>query len=922
MGFLTDWLTRGQKPTQTQQQLAQSRAEASGTPVNTGRMVENPTNPDALTNAVTRAGREGVALGDFESGTINALALEQELASKRALQSMQDADFSGMQAIRAAGIDMGSGRQFEQQSLINSADEFAQGPLRAAGTGSEAFDLQALIKSKVVTNALDQYANYTYHVKFWMTSDSKAEELNETTDKNVIDKVPKVVIAESGVTVGFNISEFTYRNLTGTTKETRNMPSVSWTMKITEPYGFSLPDRLATASREIGVLNWQRGKYFIQLWFTGYNEKGQPVSQALFHQVFRVSITNIDFNGNEGGGNYEIKGLFDGMTAFTNQLSLSGKNINVSAKNVKEMLGNLELALNSNAIDMAYGTAPLEEYRIKFPEEMNNWSINTNRLSDDARSRNMNIKADGNTITVNANPGVDFSNMVYRILSLTDEFLRWTQGGEGQNNSIGTLSHGLVRNIKIHARVEYVGYDTLAKDYVKRITYTIVPYYEVRVRGEDIPTVRNTEKKNVQQDKLRFLFSANRIRKKYEWIYTGQNLDIIKFEFKVNNFFVIATVPFGGTNFVSNHTQGLVSGEENTAWQARQKRFQTAKQKYEALLNPVINAEKTLKAAKDNAETDLKLDQAARVSRLAPPSGSLRSMIGQNLVTANQATAQAEQRLANLRGELSQARQEFEASRRDFVDFYQQSSDGRVSNNPLAQQRLSQEADFLNRYNQAVEQGQRDLFVEDQDIKEIPDNPPFINTVRPDQEACVADFNQGAASRQTPGNATNKINYARSKTLFGSVVGNLDSVNKEMINIELEIRGDPFWLGHSNIDVNSQVPSNLSKLSDEYAEYLGGDNMFYLSFRSGQAPNETTGFMQFTSNNQFVDGFYSVVEVKNTFSNGRFIQVLKSYKDTFSDKGNTEMDKYMKEAEIAKQLKSAASTATPAIRAHSPAAQE
>ena len=850
---------------------------------------------------------------------LQAQVLARQQAEQLAIA--QGADAAGMQAIRAAGIDMGSGRQFEQQKLINSADEFAQGPLRAAGIGSQAFDLQALIKSKVVINALDQYANYTYHVKFWMTNDSKAEELNETTDKNVIDKVPKVVIAESGVTVGFNISEFTYRNLTGTTKETRNMPSVSWTMKITEPYGFSLPDRLATASREIGVLNWQRGKYFIQLWFTGYNEKGQPVSQALFHQVFRVSITNIDFNGNEGGGNYEIKGLFDGMTAFTNQLSLSGKNINVSAKNVKEMLGNLELALNSNAIDMAYGTAPLEEYRIKFPEEMNNWSINTNRLSDDARSRNMNIKADGNTITVNANPGVDFSNMVYRILSLTDEFLRWTQGGEGQNNSIGTLSHGLVKNIKIHARVEHVGYDTLAKDYVKRITYTIVPYYEVRVRGEDIPTVRNTEKKNVQQDKLRFLFSANRIRKKYEWIYTGQNLDIIKFEFKVNNFFVIATVPFGGTNFVSNHTQGLVSGEENTAWQARQKRFQTAKQKYEALPNQIVSAEKDLVDAKKVADNTLEISQRTPQARTVQDQVA-RAETDTQLDNAFQRSAQAEQRLANLRGELSQARQEFEASRRDFVDFYQQSSDGRVSNNPLAQRRLAQEADFLNRYNQAVQQGQRDLFVEDQDIKEIPDNPPFINTVRPDQEACVADFNQGAASRQTPGNATNKINYARSKTLFGSVVGNLDSVNKEMINIELEIRGDPFWLGHSNIDVNSQVPSNLSKLSDEYAEYLGGDNMFYLSFRSGQSPNENTGFMQFTSNNQFVDGFYSVIEVKNTFSNGRFTQVLKSFKDTFSDKGNTEMDKYMKEAEIAKQLKSAASTATPAIIAPSPLAQQ
>ncbi len=900
------------------EQRRQAQQGPGGTP-NQLRAVEDPIRADqaefrrdqsrADTRDMTRSD-----MADFRREQNVSELQAQALAKQRAeqLAIAQGADLPGMQAMRAAGIDMGSGRRFEQQSIINNADAFQEGPLRAVGIGTEAFDFQALIKQKVTTNPLDQYANYTYHIKFWMTSDSLAEKILETTDKSFIDGIPKVVIAESGVTVGFNISEFTYRNLTGTTKETRNMPSVSWTMKITEPYGFSLPDRLSTASREIGVINWQRGKYFIQLWFTGYNEDGRPVEQALFHQVFRVSITNIDFNGNEGGGNYDIKGLFDGMTAFTNQLTLAQKNISVSAKNVGDMLKNFEQALNNNAIDTAMGTAPLEEYRINFPPEMKNWAINTKRLSDDARSLNMNIKAEGSTVTVYANPGVDFSNMVYRILSLTEEFQRWSQGSEGQNNSIGTLSHGLVRNVKIHAKVEHVGYDTLAKDYVKRITYSLVPYYEVRVRGEDISTIRTVEKKNVQQDKLRFLFTANRIRKKYEWIYTGQNLDIIKFEFKVNNFYVIATVPFSGTNIISNQTQGDVSNEDSSAWQQRQGRYRTAKKKYEDLQKDVLQAEQDLVERRKVADKTLEIYQRTPQARTVQDQVA-RADISNELDNAFQRSAQAEQRLANLRGNLQQARQEREAARRDFVDFYQQGPAGIVSNNPLAQQRLAQEADFESRYRQAVKQGQRDLFAEDQDVKDIPDQPPYINTVRPDQDACTADFNQGAASRQTPGNATNKINYPRSNTLFGSVIGNLDSVNKEMINIELEIRGDPFWLGHSNIDVNTSVPNNLSKLSNDYAEYIGGDNLFYLSFRSGQAPNEKTGFMEFTSNNQFVDGFYSVIEVKNTFSNGKFTQVLKSFKDTFSFTGNTIMDKYLKEAESNQQLRAIGSAATPAV---------
>jgi len=58
--------------------------------------------------------------------------------------------------------------------------------------------------------------------------------------------------------------------------------------------------------------------------------------------------------------------------------------------------------------------------------------------------------------------------------------------------------------------------------------------------------------------------------------------------------------------------------------------------------------------------------------------------------------------------------------------------------------------------------------------------------------------------------------------------------------------------------------------------------MFFLSFRSGQSPNEETGFMEFDNNTQYVDGFYSVTEVTNTFKDGQFIQNLKSFKDTMS----------------------------------------
>jgi len=879
-----DWLVKPGAPTERQQNLARQKAEQSGTPVNTGHPVVNQERPDAFNQGVAAAGRTGVAgagvLG-AESTLVGLSQVEQEAKNRLELLSLQQADQAGVSFAKAAGV----GAKVSQTV--------------------ESIDFDALTRASMQPNALDEYANYTYHIKFWMTSESLAEKVT-STNKEAIDTIPKVVVAESGATAGFNITEFTLRNLVGTNNETRNMPSVSYTMKVIEPYGFSLPDRLNSTAQQFGTINWQRAKFFVEIWFVGYNENGTPVTQALFHQIYRVVITVINFSGNEGGGSYEIQGIMDGQIGFTNQLDLQSSTISVSATTVGEFFDKFQKALNFNQETLALGTAPLAQYEIRLPNEMRSWQMNKSRLSDDQRSKNMNIKAEGNTVQVTATKGIDFSSLVYQTLSLCDEFKTWTQGGQNQEGAVTTLTHGMVKNVKIHSKVNYVGYDFRAGKYVEKVTYTIVPYWETRVRGEDIPTIRAVEKRNVQMEKLKFLLTTGRIKKRYEWIYTGLNLDIIKFDLKVNNFFAIATVPYAGTNNYSNQTVGPLANDKSSAWEQRLAQYRKAKERYQALPEQITLAEQDLKTAQNRAgrvnnsiqaitqeleslKDNRMITQQYRDERTLALSSSLQDLQSQT-VEASQ------QRLNNLRGELSQAEKNLRQQTQDFVDFYDREPSAIIRDNPQALARRRGVEQLQSRFS-AVNQTQQQLFVEDQDI--IDPDFPYVNTVIPNDAARQADGNQGTSSQQTPTFSTNQINYPKSRSLFGAVVGNYDSVNKEMIKIDLEIRGDPWWMGHSNIDIDGAVPDKLGDLNPAFAELIGGDNMYYLTFRSGQAPNPETGFMEFTQNNQFVDGFYLVIQVKNIFANGRFTQVLSSCKDTFSQHGNTAMDSYIKKADEA-----------------------
>ena len=90
----------------------------------------------------------------------------------------------------------------------------------------------------------------------------------------------------------------------------------------------------------------------------------------------------------------------------------------------------------------------------------------------------------------------------------------------------------------------------------------------------------------------------------------------------------------------------------------------------------------------------------------------------------------------------------------------------------------------------------------------------------------------------------------------------------------MTIRGDPYWLGQTNIDRQIALTSGNNTLSTTLPDYSAGNQVILIYFRYPlQIGDNFTPVLQ--TNEAFI-GFYSVNKVVHNFSDGAFKQTITS----------------------------------------------
>ena len=732
-----------------------------------------------------------------------------------------------------------------------------------------------------IPNPLNVYANYTYHVKFSMVDANSA--YNEVTSKTKLESFNQIIIAESGATVGFNISKFSIFNTVSPSFKHQNQNLMTWKMTLTEPYGLTFPDYVIAAAKQLNIKNSARFPFFIELWFTGYNEDGTIAADKIQHKIWRVMMLDINLTVGHVGTVYEMNGVADNSLGSTNQLSMTAATITLDkVGTVGEAVDKLKDAMNKASATAENKSVGIE-YKIEIPTEIRGWKLDLSGKQSQKQGSmdGKNSSKEGNTITVNR--GQDVGKFVETLMLKCSQANDYLRGVNGNSSAPSTDKNGLGTVFQIFTTVKLGAYNSEMNDYAKIVTFKVMPFLTPRVVS-DPAQAKYQEQLGIQQEKVSFLATSNppMLAKRYDYIYTGKNTEVIKYDIHVDNFWSISLPSYMGSSSYNQYTQGAVV-DPNSVGFRQQSGYKDALKIAESVTARIKELDNELKKLTKSSSSALAgvTGLSSTISTLSNMSSTIQNLSSGNitsLVSQLNGAAKSMGQLATLSATTVPL---FDAGSKGAVNSVLNNKAAAI----VAQIQEAANALELLKTKTSAEQYRGGKYLEDIKTQiESDDDLKVAFFVDPEPKTQNGSFGGSEAKATQSANAAG-VTEPASAGLLGMTMQNMYTQN-QMLEIELQIRGDPWWIGMTNLEQNDYTPGNLAP---GQADFFKGENFMLLSFKTGSNYDEATGFMKFNTSSNFFNGLYSVMEVENNFENGSFTQTLKAYKEPFSQKAGKEM---------------------------------
>lgn len=235
-------------------------------------------------------------------------------------------------------------------------------------------------------NSLTEFESVTYNWSLYVVNDLAAFEL---MNANSIDEfieakqnVGRIVIAESGATAGFNISRVEMTSAASLSINFRNTFFQQFTIQIHEPYGTQFIDKILASCSELNVQNYTNCPFFLELTFKGYDKEGNFVDNIgaygrdgrIQNQrwVYPIKILKIDSDLSSGGTNYTLDCItYDGH-GFANRFSDFNESVVLEAGTVGEFFEALKISMTESEIsEYGYSRNIFDFNILPLPENQN-----------------------------------------------------------------------------------------------------------------------------------------------------------------------------------------------------------------------------------------------------------------------------------------------------------------------------------------------------------------------------------------------------------------------------------------------------------------------------------------------------------------------------------------------------------------------
>lgn len=779
------------------------------------------------------------------------------------------------------------GRLEEAGNAQNELDVLAQEELKSINNQIRTSDVS------FEDNILTSFDNVTFHFRFFITKESS---INSSVNRD-----EKIIIAESGVT-GFGITEARINTIISPAARNRNSIATQIKFTIIEPHGNNLLDQIRNAAVSLGVKDHRNAPLWFEVSFLGYNGPneqshtgGEPTG-FLSNETrrWKLKVKYMDADVDKGGTIYRFEAIPFDESGLEDAARRLEKDENIDASTVGEYFSQLANRLNDyNNFNTTESENPdnavprLRTYDFQFTDAyptMKDWKLRSDDSSQHIRSESPNN--DGSTRTrVTFSKGTTIEAIVQEIIGATKEgqslalFGNLTSdtsnvggsGGQGRDPSDPAIV------FIVDPKAEITGYYNIPKGYALNITYNIRSYrtfYPIVNRNQ----ITQTQTNQRARERFQAFLKISKIKKRYDFMFTGLNTEVLDYKIHFDRAWFLSLPIFQGQN------RNPVPGSGRNAAKVGAgvpRQVAVDKEKSKKSIEPPISTDDDFIFGQfgesillsTNLTPEDQEEQIVKGSKSLPTTRELSNL---SQADANFLTQEDKSLLSSTFG--ARIPNTTQSSGKILIDLEnktekrnQESILNRKSTASTSELTLAASPDHVGSI----------LFVEDFSEESInQDLPQGRNTE-------IYDLGTELDVTVSPFQGNIEGTASKGRSYFSAIMNQMYGTQGQMVKLDLEIRGDPYWLGETDVEKRI-IASNTSSNNQDIT---GGDSLLLMTFNfperfgdsnefSDNAFSHTgSGLVEIKSKENGFNGVYYVTTVESIFTGGKFTQRLSGYAD-------------------------------------------
>ena len=643
-----------------------------------------------------------------------------------------------------------------------------------------------------VENPLTNTQSFTYHLRLTMLSPKDNKKIGYSAAQT-LNSENGIVVAETGVTSKFNITDLETTHVVNWTPLARAAYGLTATMTIVEPLGVTLLDNIVRGAKNLGIKNHTTDAvYLLEIKFREVDdaqvEEGKK--QLPYHFIYVMMITDFTIAVDQGGARYYLKLVEIPQVALFSSVQNSKEATTIKASTLGQFTTEFTKILNERSKKETGTNSKFPDmYEIGFDDgnsqKMSRWLFSANLPEAPKYS----ISLDNSGILNSTFPiGHSIVDILSFAIASTKEMQEIPTASGSSAKTSGEDNEKKDSDLRYWFKIVpdvtiTNSWDSTRNVYQKTFIYKIKLAINDGVGDMSGGFIANKEGQRIR---CRALIEENLLAKKYLYMYTGQNTEVLSFDIKINHMYWVVKARYDG---MYSNPDTILSQSPNAEEIKNWSNNPPPGTKMASPVQEVVESPSSAKPVTAAGPKGYPQQDALNSSTMAPESGNFLS------------------------------------------------------------RPTTKESPNKNQYLEA--------FSEEEDKKED-------NWFAPIKKPAVIE-RAGSGFVEVAGPSAYK---------FGAVYAEMNS-SGDFSTIELNIIGDPYWLGMSNINKQYASKGGVAAFYDQ------GSHLFYFKLLMPQEHDETGDTV--ISDSFTISGIYRIQSVISSYVDGGFTQHLFAHRSKASN---------------------------------------